>query len=105
MAILTTKLVWRRREFTTKRSELAPTRAQQANVRRSIAHLKARLGSVKAMARAMGTTHDGLRKACSAQRPPTLRLAIAVAYAAGVDVEHVLAGQPLPGPCPFCGRA
>jgi hypothetical protein len=58
-----------------------------------------------ALARAMKMNYDTLRKAASAGRRQSMRLAVAAAYVASVRVEMILTGQwPKRNACPWCGR-
>lgn len=105
MPILTSRSYWRRErpeppEYTERRL----TRAEQDNVRRLANALRLRLGSRAALAMAMRTTPDALRKATNGRRRVTMRLAGMVAFAADMTLTGVLRGDPLPGPCPCCGR-
>ena len=49
----------------------------------------------------MGLTYDALRK--TLKRPPTMRVAVLVAYVAGVSVDDVLSGVWPGDRCPVCG--
>ena len=80
------------------------TRTEQDNVRHLAHALRLRLGSRAALALAMRTTPEALRKATNGRRRVTMRLAGMVAFAADMTVQAVLRGEPLPGRCPLCGR-
>lgn len=104
MAILRSRTVWRRDPAPRSHSEIKLPRHEQANVLRLIEALRLRLRTRRALATAMRTTPEALRKATNGRRPPTMRLAVMAAYAADMDVDAVLRGEPMPGPCPCCGR-
>lgn len=100
MSILETKWAWRRPEAERRRRPLQLSQLERDNVRRGLRSLLAKYGRVR-LARAMKLSYDALRKVI--KRAPTMRVALAVAYVARVDVDDVLAGE-WPSVCPHCGR-
>lgn len=103
MAILRAPLSWRRKSAPRQWS-LSLTDAERVHVRRVLRFLCARLGSIQAVANAMGTTVHMIDRATSRRSRPSAGLAIAVARLAEMPLESLLAGEPVPGPCPLCGR-
>jgi len=101
MSILEAKQVWRRDEADRKRRPLALSQEERDNVRRALRSLHAKHGRV-GLATAMGLSRDALRKVM--KRPPTRRVALAVAYVASVDLAQVISGA-WPSVCPHCGRS
>ena len=79
------------------RSDL--TAAEQANVKAALAFLRARVGGVQPLAKALRFSTKTLR--C----PPGPVLVFRLARLAGVSVDDVLAGKfPPPGVCAHCGQ-
>jgi len=77
---------------------------EQANVRRAIRYLRARLGTWVAVARAVRLKRATVRRLRDGGR---VRYYVArnVARLAAVQVDDLKAGRfPLPGTCPHCGR-
>jgi hypothetical protein len=83
--------------------------AEQANVKRSLRVLQARLGGWEAVARKLGCTADTIQKAAGngagrAYRP-SVGLAVRVAQLAGLPVESLITGAWFKEQaCPLCGR-
>jgi hypothetical protein len=112
MSILTERRIWRRAQLAQKfERELKASRqmkrrltdTEQANVRHAVRCLVFKLGTRTIVAIRAGMTPDALRKASSVRRRQSMRLAVAIAYVAGVDVETILSGK-WPEACPLCGR-
>lgn len=107
MAILRERKVWKREKSTTRKWRGLDylTAEQEANVRRAVDVLRIRLGSLPAVAAAMGTTRASLEHMLGARGKITAGLAVHAARLAGVPVDDVLTGAfPKPGACPMCGR-
>lgn len=104
MSILTEKRTWRREVLQPKAKQPRLTTEQIANVKRAVDFLTIRYGSPGALARAMGMSVRTMRYApCG--RHSVVRLAIGVAYVAGVKLDEITSGAwPRPGLCPMCGR-
>jgi len=101
MSILEKRYVWRRDERDRKRLPHTLSQLQRDNVRRGLASLLMRYGRV-GLAKRMGLTYEGMRK--TLKRAPTRRVAVLVAFAAGVSIDDVITGA-WPGVCPHCGRS
>jgi len=91
---------WRRDVRDRKRPPRALSREERDNVRRALRSIRIKLGRGELAAR-MGLTYDALRK--TLKRPPTMRVAVLVAYVAGVSVDDVLSGVWPGDRCPVCG--
>ena len=77
---------------------------EQANVRRAIRYLRARLGTWVAVARAVRIKRATVRRVRDGGRVRPY-VAGKVARAAAVQVEDLMAGRyPAAGTCPHCGR-
>jgi hypothetical protein len=100
MSILERKFIWRRPEAERKRLPNTLSQAQRENVRRGLRSLRMRHG-IAGLAARIGLSYDGARK--TLKRPPTMRVAVIVAYVAGVELDDVLSGK-WPSVCPTCGR-
>jgi lambda repressor-like predicted transcriptional regulator len=101
MSILEAKQVWRRDEADRKHRPMELTQAERDNVRRALSSLLTKHGRSELAAR-MELTRDALRKLL--KRPPTRRVAVLVAWIAGVEPAAVLSGA-WPSVCPTCGRS
>lgn len=100
MSILEQRFVWRRPEAERKRLPQALSQDEREHVRIALHYLRMRLGRGE-LAKLMGLTYDGLRK--TLKRPPTMRVAVLVAFVADVELDAVLSGK-WPGErCPTCG--
>jgi len=100
MSVLEQRFVWRRPEAERKRLPQTLSQDQREHVRIALRYLRMRLGRGE-LGKRMGLTYDGLRK--TLKRTPTMRVAVLVAFVAGVKLEAVLAGK-WPGErCPTCG--
>lgn len=74
-------------------------------MRRAIAALKVRHGSLNALARAIGVDSTYLNLMFNGRRRVHPGLAIQLAPLAGVTVDDILRGKfPAEGSCPYCGR-
>ncbi|GAH37105.1 unnamed protein product, partial [marine sediment metagenome] len=94
MTILRTKKTWRRDTPEAARpSSVRLTPEERANTKRALGFLRARAGSWRALAVAMGQPFSRMAKAVQKGRPVTARMAILVARHARVPVEDVLAGR------------
>jgi hypothetical protein len=107
MAILRERKVWTRPKpvrTTAVPDDLTPEECER--VRAALAFLRAKHGSWRALALAMGIKPDTLEEAAKRRgRRPTAGLALRAARVAGVCVETVLSGAwPAAGACPHCGR-
>jgi transcriptional regulator with XRE-family HTH domain len=77
-----------------------------AHVRAALVFLRARYGSLRALADAMGLKPPTLSYAHRARGGVSAGVALRTARVAGVPMEEVLSGAwPPPGACPHCGRA
>jgi DNA-binding phage protein len=100
MSILEQRFIWRRPETERRRLPQALSQDEREHVRIALRYLRLRLGRGE-LATRMGLTYDGLRK--TLKRAPTMRVAVLVAFVAGVKLEGVLKGT-WPGErCPTCG--
>lgn len=70
-------------------------------MRRGLRSLLLRYGW-SGLAKRMGLTYEGMRK--TLKRPPTRRVAVLVAFVAGVGIDEVMSGV-WPSVCPRCGRS
>jgi hypothetical protein len=100
MSILEKRFVWRRAEKDRKRLPHTLSQLQRDNVRRGLASLLMRYGRA-GLAKRMGLTYEGMRK--TLRRAPTRRVAVLVAFVAGVGIDDVVSGA-WPSVCPTCGR-
>jgi hypothetical protein len=100
MSILERKFIWRRDEADRKRRPNTLSQVERERVRLGLRYLRIRYGRGE-LAKRMGLTYDGLRK--TLKRAPTMRVAVLVAFVAGVEVAEVLAGA-WPSVCPHCGH-
>lgn len=100
MSILEKRYVWRRAEKDRKRLPHTLSQLQRDNVRRGLASLLMRYGRA-GLAKRMGLTYEGMRK--TLKRAPTRRVAVLVAFVAGVSIDDVVSGEWLRA-CPSCGR-
>ena len=100
MSILEEKQTWRRPEAERRRPPNTLSQGQRDNVRRGLDSLRMRYGR-SGLAAQMGLTYNGMRK--TLKRPPTMRVAVLVAFVAGVSVDDMLSGA-WPSVCPTCGR-
>jgi hypothetical protein len=74
-------------------------RTEAANVRAAAWHLRARLGGLRNLAKALELSIPSVRVTNS----PTM--AFRLARLAGVGVDDILTGKyPPPGTCPYCGH-
>lgn len=101
MSILEKRFVWRRPEAERKRRPNTLSQLERDNVRRGLQSLLLRYGRA-GLAKRMGLTYEGMRK--TIKRPPTMRVAVLVAFVAGVEPDAVLAGA-WPCVCPMCGQS
>jgi hypothetical protein len=106
MTILTTRTRWSRppsRERRIRNEQRHLTAVEQANVRHALAVLCRRLGSLSALAHAMGMTEAATTKARAPSRAQSARLALATARLAGVTFDAIISGEwPPQVPCPEC---
>lgn len=100
MSILEAKQVWRRREADRKRLRHKLSQEQRDNVRRGLSSLLLRSGRAD-LAKRMGLTREGM--CMTIRRPPTRRVAVLIAFVAGVSIDDVVTGA-WPSVCPTCGR-
>jgi hypothetical protein len=101
MSILEKRFVWRRAEKDRKRIPHTLSQLQRDSVRRGLRSLLVRYGRGE-LAKRMGLTAEGMRK--TIKRPPTRRVAVLVAFVAGVAIDDVVSGA-WPSVCPHCGRS
>jgi hypothetical protein len=100
MSILERKFIWRRDEADRKRRPNTLSQVERERVRLGLRYLRIRYGKSE-LAKRMGLTSEALRKAL--KRAPTMRVAVLVAFVAGVQLDAVLKGK-WPGErCPTCG--
>jgi transcriptional regulator with XRE-family HTH domain len=106
MAILRSRVAWtkpRPQNETRRSSDLTPV--EQANVKRALRVLSARLGSLAALATALRVNPHTLRWYWQKRGKPTAGVALRAARLAAVPLEELLAGRwPVEGACPHCGR-
>jgi hypothetical protein len=80
------------------------TAKEQANVRRALKFLRARIGTWEAVAAALNTKWSTLKTA-KGTGTVSASMAFRVARVAGVTVDDVLTGRYAPdGVCPHCGE-
>jgi transcriptional regulator with XRE-family HTH domain len=106
MSILRERKAWRRERPT--RSQpwgFSLTDAEREHVKRALRLLCLRHGGIESVAKALGVSFHMVDRATSRRSRPSPGLAIAVARLAEMPVESLLRGEPVPGPCPTCGRA
>jgi hypothetical protein len=104
--ILSESKVWKKHRpanETRRASDLTPD--EQANVKRALQVLMARLGSGRKLAEATNCTLSVIRWWMSAPGKPSAGIALRAARLAGVPFEDLLSGAwPKAGSCPHCGR-
>jgi hypothetical protein len=80
------------------------TEREQANVRRALRFLRARIGTWEAVAAALNTTWKTIQSA-KGSGTVTASMAFRVARVAGATVDDVITGRYAPdGVCPHCGE-
>jgi hypothetical protein len=106
MTVLTERMVWRREKYNGRKCADTLTAEQRENTRTALRYLQLQLGSMRALAQAMGINYEGLRHAVCRNRSPGVGMAFRAARVAGVHVEDVTEGRypSKPGTCPVCGR-
>lgn len=106
MTILKERQVWVRVSGRRQRDPLDRLNQEQRDgVRRAIATLSGRYGSLTKLAKAMGVHSTTVIRSARVTGKPSAGLAVKLAKLAGVPVDDVLSGAfPKPGSCPVCGR-
>ncbi len=109
MPILTTKQVWERPEFKTRKRRLDAGHLegeQEDNVIRAIVFLGKRHGGLNQLSRDLGAARTTVTRAVHRLRRISPALALRVANIAGVPLSDVLSGAfPGLGECPVCGHS
>jgi len=100
--VLRSPVAWRRPKAV-RGPELSAE--ESARVKAALAFLRAREGTWRAVAEAMGLKLRTVRYAAERRTGVSAGIALRAARAAGVPVEDVLSGAfPKAGTCPHCGR-
>lgn len=103
MGTLTHAVAWRKKSKREVEADL--TEEERARVKAALAFLRRRLGSVAALAKAMGVKPCRVFYAMGPRGAVSAGIAMRAARAARVPLEDVLSGAwPKPGACPHCGR-
>ncbi len=103
MATLTHAVAWRKKSRQDVDADL--TAEERARVKTALTFLRRRLGSVTALAKAMGVKATRIKAAMRPHGTVSAGVAMRTARAARVPLEAILSGAwPEPGACPYCGR-
>jgi hypothetical protein len=102
MAILRERVAWSKPRAR-RGPDLSPD--EQKAVKKALAFLAKRHGSLVKLSAAMGLKPDAVVHAARERGSVTAGVALRAARAAGVPLEDLLAGRwPEAGTCPLCGR-
>ncbi len=103
MGTLTHAVAWRKKAKRDVDADL--TEEERAHVKAALAFLRRRLGSVAALAKAMGVKPCRVWTSMSPSGAVSAGVAMRTARVARVPLEDVLSGAwPKPGACPYCGH-
>ncbi len=81
------------------------TADEQANTLAALRYLRARVGTWRMLAKALGLEPCSLRNVRKGCKNPSIALAYRVSRVAGVGFDDVVSGRwPVLGTCPHCGR-
>jgi len=105
MTILRERKTWKREPRPKRSPGLLLTDEERENVKTALRFMRARLGGAAKLAEAMKVRTALVEEALAAKGKQTAATALAVARAAEVPIDDVLAGRfPPTGACPHCGR-